>query len=474
MTNTLKLWLTLITIPLAISCASKEKLTNIDPKSQQEIEALSADISERVLKAHHLISPEQFQKVNQAFIESQEMAEYGEPYEEVHQKIMEARQHLKKIDKNVEVAQFHMPDVLAARQEALDEGAIGTEPLKEADDALEELGEELEEGDVNEVLEDKNEVRNMYVDAEINAIQQRELATIRQNLQEIEDMEGETYFETDIEKLRNKIRSTEKIIAQNKDSKNSYQPTVMETLHDSEVLHSRVQTTSWVMNESPRDVAMQLENDFEKINSVMNKTSTRDLSYNAKVNHLVGEAALMPMLEANLDETRQKALKKQRRLTDAQLENYQLSRQQDRRQAIQNKINQIRSEFNRDEVEVLVRGDDLIVRLVGINFAVGNADIPEDAKPMLKKLAKIIGDFQSPQVEIQGHTDATGDALYNERLSRQRARTVTRYLSHNTSLVRKRLEAEGYGFSRPVANNKTEEGRAMNRRIDIVLTSAVQ
>ena len=73
-------------------------------------------------------------------------------------------------------------------------------------------------------------------------------------------------------------------------------------------------------------------------------------------------------------------------------------------------------------------------------------------------------------LEIQGHTDATGDADYNEKLGEARAEAVRRYLSRG-GIALNRMATISYGEEAPVASNDTPEGRAQNRRVSIIVLS---
>ena len=73
-------------------------------------------------------------------------------------------------------------------------------------------------------------------------------------------------------------------------------------------------------------------------------------------------------------------------------------------------------------------------------------------------------------VTIEGHTDSTGSAQMNQELSQKRAEAVKTYLVANKTLPSTRIRATGYGPSRPLAPETTPEGRAMNRRIDVLIT----
>ncbi|MEO0086143.1 MAG: OmpA family protein, partial [candidate division WOR-3 bacterium] len=91
------------------------------------------------------------------------------------------------------------------------------------------------------------------------------------------------------------------------------------------------------------------------------------------------------------------------------------------------------------------------------------------SKEALDAAAKILTDNPTIRVEIQGHTDNIGSDAYNQRLSEERAMSVVNQLVQNSGIAAGRLTAIGYGESQPVADNSTEAGRALNRRVEFVV-----
>ena len=85
------------------------------------------------------------------------------------------------------------------------------------------------------------------------------------------------------------------------------------------------------------------------------------------------------------------------------------------------------------------------------------------------KIQQSIRIFGEPKVIIEGHTDSTGSNELNELLSQERSESVRQYLLANKTLSYDRIAAVGYGSSKPLASNATEEGRAVNRRIDVII-----
>lgn len=100
-------------------------------------------------------------------------------------------------------------------------------------------------------------------------------------------------------------------------------------------------------------------------------------------------------------------------------------------------------------------------------FKTDSDELTGDAKAILKDAAQKIRQYPNELITIDGHSDNIGDATYNMELSERRANAALEYLVTAENLSRKRLVARGFGETRPVASNATEEGRDINRRIEI-------
>ncbi|NVB83025.1 MAG: OmpA family protein [Kofleriaceae bacterium] len=101
-----------------------------------------------------------------------------------------------------------------------------------------------------------------------------------------------------------------------------------------------------------------------------------------------------------------------------------------------------------------------------VQFETGKADLKPVSHALLDEVAKMLKD--NPQVErisVEGHTDATGSADFNRKLSQQRAESVAKYLS-SKGVKAARMEPKGFGPDRPVADNETDMGREANRRVE--------
>ncbi len=104
-----------------------------------------------------------------------------------------------------------------------------------------------------------------------------------------------------------------------------------------------------------------------------------------------------------------------------------------------------------------------------IRFSTNSSEISARSERLLEEVGYVMNRCPSTKIEVAGHTDSRGSQAVNDRLSRERARAVVRYLVRNHNVQRNRLEPAGYGESRPIASNDTERGRRQNRRIEMVV-----
>jgi OOP family OmpA-OmpF porin len=110
--------------------------------------------------------------------------------------------------------------------------------------------------------------------------------------------------------------------------------------------------------------------------------------------------------------------------------------------------------------------------LSSIYFQTGSANLAPQSRAVLDEVGQALLDRPDISIEIQGHTDSTGGAAVNQRISDQRARSVFTYLvSTFPGLNRDRFTVRGYGEANPIATNETADGRSMNRRVEFVVLS---
>lgn len=106
----------------------------------------------------------------------------------------------------------------------------------------------------------------------------------------------------------------------------------------------------------------------------------------------------------------------------------------------------------------------------GILFAVNSAELSATAKKDIAKLAETLKKYDGTNIIIEGHTDNTGSRELNQGLSERRAQSVANY-ARTLGVEASRMQAKGYAFDQPIADNTTAEGRQQNRRVEVIIVA---
>ena len=134
--------------------------------------------------------------------------------------------------------------------------------------------------------------------------------------------------------------------------------------------------------------------------------------------------------------------------------------------AAQDQVRALQAQLRDMEAQRTERG--LLVTLGDVLFAFNKAELSAQAGPRLDKLANFLKQFPDRKLLIEGYTDSVGSESYNQELSERRAMAVRDALVQR-GVDTSRIGARGYGKAYPVADNASPEGRAMNRRVEIVI-----
>jgi len=157
------------------------------------------------------------------------------------------------------------------------------------------------------------------------------------------------------------------------------------------------------------------------------------------------------------------------RLGGATVERGALIQRLEAQARVKQQFEQVEKMFSSYEARVFREADTIILRMVGLNFDSGDAQLKPENFDLLAKVEKAIDVFPRSELTIEGHTDSHGGDDLNQKLSQERAESVEQYMVNAMRIPTYRLIATGYGETQPVSSNETEAGRARNRRIDIVI-----
>jgi outer membrane protein OmpA-like peptidoglycan-associated protein len=128
---------------------------------------------------------------------------------------------------------------------------------------------------------------------------------------------------------------------------------------------------------------------------------------------------------------------------------------------------ELRRETAGTGVDVIREGDEIALRMpAGITFPINSYQIQPQFQSTLDDVARTLASYPSTMIDVYGHTDPSGGDGINIPLSQNRAQSVASYLAQR-GVNSARIATQGFGSSRPIADNSTEAGRSANRRVEI-------
>ncbi len=131
---------------------------------------------------------------------------------------------------------------------------------------------------------------------------------------------------------------------------------------------------------------------------------------------------------------------------------------------------ELRQKLQGTGVSVTRSENELILNMPGnITFATDSSSLKPSFHEVLDSVVLVLNEFNQTLIEVAGHTDSTGSEAYNQKLSYQRATSVGNYLMDAGGIPFDRVMTVGRGEMRPIADNKTAQGRQLNRRVELTL-----
>ena len=334
--------------------------------------------------------------------------------------------------------------ILHARKASLNAGLRGSiELLAELDDVDKDLRSETD--NFEDVLDPKefSEFQKKYFSLEVKAVQFTELDGVRRAIKKSSSKNAEDLAPNSLVNAMLDLNEAENFIAQSPRNPGIHKKAVNIAI-ESSVLLLDVMDVILNAKGTPENIALKIVKQNRQLGLLSKNVGLLEKDLKATKSNLAQtEGAL---------KSQEEALKK----SSTQVK-------------FQKAMEQAGEYFSEEEASVYQQGNKLIFRLKKINFSSGTSIIPATSKPLLSKVNDIIKPLGAEMVVVQGHTDSVGSANINKNLSIKRASSVANYLASFAGGYK--IGYLGFGETRPIASNETKEGRAINRRVDLVVTA---
>ena len=428
------------------------------------------------------LAPRAFGSGLDAYRDAEADLERGRSLERIRNSLTAATERFSQAAQAAELASTTLADLIETRDDAAAARAetFAAELWNEAEDTFDAAARRLETGDVGNTRELAGEAELFYRDAELTAIKAQYLSQTRALLAQARQNNVPRFAPTTFERARALLEQAESTLDENRYATDLPASLAEQANYQARHAISLAEQIAAVRDEeiSEEDLILAYEEPLERIAAAADLVARFDAGIDPVVAQLVGfidelrERSRQSALDLDVMRIRVAELEEEIRDLDERLggvsqERVALVQRLEAEARIREQFDTVTAMFTRDEARVLREGDDVVIRLVALNFASGESGVQAEFRGLLDKIARAASVFPRSQIIVEGHTDSYGGDVSNLSLSRRRAEAVSEYLSSEFGVPAFRISAVGYGETRPIANNETATGRARNRRIDV-------
>lgn len=429
---------------LALAACSTEPKVNELPQSsdpQVELNRINENLRQAQEKQVDILSPINFEKAEKARDKAIEARSKNKDQEKILHHIAVSQAYIDQATATANIGEQLLEKPLTARKAALAANADRnfSKEMRKADRELQDITRKIEDKNTNISEKKRDEVVKMYQDLELKSVKKDKLGVAQAHLEQAKKEGAKKLTPETLSATERQIASDESVIANNLGNTEVVNQASTRATVAAERLLRMVRIAKTADATNPEELAKQAErNEQESMQS-----------------------------ERMLDQTERELARAKDRLNS----------QSERTKALESEIwldreyEAAMKEFSSDEAEVYKQGNKLLLRLKGLSFANGKAELTDKNFALLNKVKKVIGDVAASEVVIEGHTDSIGAKEVNTALSEKRAKAVESYLMADESIDAAKITTEAFGDTKPIATNKTAAGRSQNRRVDVVISA---
>jgi outer membrane protein OmpA-like peptidoglycan-associated protein/CheY-like chemotaxis protein len=431
-----------------------------------------------------VLAPDAFESGMDGYEAARDDFERGRNIDRIRNRLTAAEQSFRQAISAAEIATITLAPLLKTRDDAMNANAatFAAELWAEAEDSFDAATRQLEDGDIRDARGLSEEAETLYRDAELTAIKAQYLSQTRALLAQADQQRVPRYAPKTYARAASLLEEAERELNENRYDTDRPRNLAQQANYEARHAIYLANLISRLRDEDVpiEDIILQYEAPLARIAASADMVAAFDdgvAPVERELTNFVEELREQSQ-QANVDLSESRAriaeLNEEIRTLDEQLggvsqERVALVQRLEAEARIRDQFQTIETMFTRDEARVSREGNNIVLRLVGLSFASGRAEVDQAHGPLLQKVAQATAVFPRSQIIIEGHTDSYGSDETNMALSRQRADSVSAYLIGQLGIPAFRISAVGYGETRPIANNETDQGRSRNRRIDVLI-----
>jgi OOP family OmpA-OmpF porin len=444
------LTMALISSAVALTaCSSSPKAPvlsdTLNPRA--EVAQLETEMQAEVKQQVDVLSPHHFGEAQEALSDAKKGLEKQHDAKDILKDVAEARAHVKESKAYAELAHNNIESVITARRRAIDAGALSTlsSDFRTADSKLKDVTSDIEKNKLNSAMKNRSALQLRYLDLELRAIKIARTGKAKETIELAKKEGAKDLAPRSLAIAEKSVLDTDAYITLNRRDSAQLDARSAQAMTHADHLLKITRDAKMGKKVSAEDAALQME-------SEQNKVTAKEQELN--------------LSEAQLAAKQKQVNQKDQSIHALSAQNSSLESDQ----AFNQKFEEARREFTKSEAEVYKQGNTLVIRLRSLEFPSSQAVLKGSNFPLLAKVQKVIQNFDKSSIIVEGHTDSIGSKEINEKLSTERAQAVREYLVSNANgSDTAEITAVGYGYQKPLATNKTANGRAQNRRVDILI-----
>ena len=475
----------LATSLLSLGCAERQILSK---QAALDTYPAVAKLEQQVDQAHsnnaHLLSPQRFSEAQKDLTEALERAKAKD--REGGQYTKDGLDAIEQARNNAKEARYVFEQVLNVRSKAVQAGAdeYRSEQFEQADARLKELASLLENGQDDAAKAGRAELESRYSAMELAALKADTVEKAQQAISSAKANQAEEYAPKTIALAEQEISLAKGVLQADRSNRDKAEHHAQRALYKAKQakqiaeVAQHFETSDYSKEEIILWYQDQLQEAVEPVSeSIAFNRANKDVidDIHQQVTALKSDyeekTQTLASLQAEIKDKKQTLASLKSEKEDALQQAQSAASQQDR---ITRKFAHIEQLFDDKEADVYRQKEDILINAHGFAFPVGKSVIQSNNFPLLNKIISAVKEFPEASIRISGHTDGTGSAENNKELSQQRAAKVAQFLQNVGGIDAEKIEVEGYGESRPVANNGTAQGRAANRRVEILIENDKQ
>jgi outer membrane protein OmpA-like peptidoglycan-associated protein len=473
--------LTLFIAFLLVACAGRQLEIKPIAKSenpQELINQLDNDIALARKEQVNVLAPDWFAEAESSLNQAKALLEKGDQLSKILADIATGRAQLERAEEIAKISRTTLVEVIKGRELARKAGAtsLGKDYTRVEKQFL-GLTEAIENNNLSYAQRNQSKVTEQFRKLELRAIKIQTIGEVRRLLNIADKQDTYDIAPASYAVAQKKLREADAFITQHPYEKEKMHQLATEALFMARRHLQIAKQCEAVEDMEPEQIILWVENIMYQTSEKLTAPDMRDQPYEKQLENILETISAQQadhkfvINEAKAQKEEMEGL--QQRIASLEGQTKQQQKEKERLLAekrFNQQLSSIQHFFEPNEAEVYKKENQVIIRLKAMRFPVGQSVIMPENYELLSKVQRSIRTFGEPDVIIGGHSDSTGTEELNEHLSQQRADAVRQYFVANNTLPYEKIIAVGYGSMRPIASNATGAGRAMNRRIDVIIT----